>query len=243
MPKPTRTRRILLALGALAAVLALTAATTPQPLYQATGWKAATKNSVYSLSPDPYQIVFADTAARTQLTPYLKPPAYQVTIQVGVPVTVTTTIDTTPTGTCPARHQIVIHYVYRPTDTAGMSIAYPCYTIADGSAWGGHVLIDSEYWTTPGWFSTTDLVNETMRRDVVTHELGHILGLDHPNTDINGDGVVSDGECVRWRRGHKPIMCSPNRGFWDPADGGRFTDEFDLPGLRQMLANYSLRQN
>ncbi|MGW4270817.1 hypothetical protein ACWEGQ_00265 [Streptomyces seoulensis] len=239
----------------LGAALSTIAATTPQPLYQATGWKAETALGVYSLAPDPYQIVFADATARDQLTPYLKLPALQVTRQVGVTLTVTAGVDTTPVGTCPARHQIVVHLAYRPTGKAGMSIAYPCHAIADGSAWGGHMVIDTEYWTTTNWFSSDAGVNEARRRDTVTHELGHILGLAHPNQDLNGDGTVADGECVHTATGLRPVMCGPNRG--NPVqvptgagrtavsgmEAGRFSTEYDLPGLCQLLANYTLRQN
>jgi hypothetical protein len=244
MPHPLKrlTRRLLLPLTAAAAVLTLTAATTTTPVYQGYGWKAWTANSIYSLSPEPYTIVFADTTARAQLTPYLTGPATQVTSSVGVPITVTTTLDTTPTNACPAKHRIVVHYSYRPTGVAGMSEARACHALADGSAWGGHILMDSEYWTSSNWFSTDSTVNDARRRDAVAHELGHILGLAHPNTDLDRDGVVEHGECVRNSAGLRPLMCAPNRGNPPTTAGGRFTSEFDVPGLRQMLDNYWLRQ-
>ncbi|MFJ8727696.1 hypothetical protein [Streptomyces sp. NPDC093269] len=244
MPTPTaRLRRALLpALAATTTVLALTAATTPaKPVYKGTGWKAWTSNDIYSLSPQPYTIVFADTTARTKLTPYLKAPAAQVTTSVGVKVTVTTTIDTTK-AVCPAFHRIVVHYGYRPNGVKGMSRANACYALADGSAFGGHIWMDSEYWTSSTWFSKTSSLNEAWRRDAVTHELGHILGLDHPNTDVNKDGKIANAECVKSTAGRKPIMCSSNRGQPTAADGGKFTTEYDIPGLKQLLKNYSLRQ-
>ncbi len=243
MPSPLRrlTRRLLIPLAALTGVLALTAATTTAPVYKGTGWKAETKAGIYSLSPEPYTIVFADTTARTKLTKYLTGPAAQVTTAVGVKVTVSTAIDTTPLVNCPGKHRIVVHYVYRPLGTKGMSRALPCYNTADGAAWSAHILMDTEYWTTSTWFSTNATVNETYRRDAVTHELGHALGLDHPNTDLDKDGVVESRECVKSTAGRKPVMCSTNRGPAAAADGGKFTTEYDLPGLRQLLKNYTLR--
>lgn len=250
-PKPARIRRTLTAITAAliaAAALVLAGAThtraaTTQPVYQGTGWKAFTEDGIYSLSPDPYTIEFADTTARTQLTRYLTGPATQVTTTVGVPITVTTTIDTTPIASCPAHHVIVVHYSYRPASSSGMSQTLPCYTSTDGSAAGGHILMDSEYWTTSSWFSSSPVTNDARRKDAVTHELGHVLGLAHPNADINRDGTVSDGECVTTAYGLRPLMCSPNRGNPPFALGGKFSTEFDLPGLRQMLANYYLRQS
>ncbi|HEX5567255.1 MAG TPA: hypothetical protein VFY14_10110, partial [Streptomyces sp.] len=145
-------------------------------------------------------------------------------------------------GACPPRHRIVVHYTYRPMGIKGMSQARPCYNTADRSAWGGHILMDSEYWTHRAWFSTNPTVNEAYRRDISTHELGHILGLDHANTDVNRDGRIANYECVKSKSGRKPIMCSPNR---KPAvaDGGKFTAEYDIPGLKQMLRNYHLRKS
>lgn len=244
MPQPIQRliRRILLPLLALGAVLTTTAATTTTPVYSGTGWKAWTSNNIYSLSPEPYTIVFADSTARTKLSTYFTGPAYQVTTSVGVQVTVTTSLDATPAGTCPAKHRIIVHYSYRPTGVKGMSQARACHSTADGSAWGGHILMDSEYWTYPAWFSTNTSVNDARRKDAVSHEFGHILGLAHPNQDLDKDGVVENGECVRNSAGLRPLMCSPNRGNPPVAEGGKFTSEFDLPGLRQMLRNYYLRQ-
>ncbi|MCI3279151.1 M12 family metallo-peptidase [Streptomyces cylindrosporus] len=253
MPLPartTRTRRHTLAaavIAALAAVLGLLAAphahaATTTPVYKGTGWKAWTSNGIYSLAPDGYTIVFADATARTRLTPYLKGPAGQVTTAVGVPITVSTIIDTTPAAACPPRHRIVVHYTYRPMGLKGMSQTRACHNTVDGSAWGGHILIDTEYWSTTAWFSTDPTVNNNYRKDTVAHELGHALGLDHPNADLNKDGTITSGECVKSTAGRKPVMCSKNRGAAAAADAGRYTAEYDLPGLRQLLRNYALRQ-
>lgn len=244
MPRiPAQTRHTLTLTGILAATLTLTAATLPGTYYSGHGWKALTSYNIYSLSPDPYEIVFANTTARTKLAGYFTAPAAQVTTQVGVPITVTQTIDTTPTSVCPPRHRIVIHYLHQPMGQRGMSQARPCYNTTDGSAWGGHVLMDSEYWEYPAWFSTNTTVNDARRKDATTHELGHILGLDHPNTDIDRDGTVEAGECVKNTTGLRPLLCSPNRGNPPLSEAGRFSADFDVPGLRQMLANYTFRKN
>jgi hypothetical protein len=248
-PTPRPDRSILTLTLALAGILAAflmaapgTRAATTTPAYKGTGWKAWTANGIYSLAPDGYTIVFATSTARTKLTPYLKGPASQVTASVGVPVTVSTTIDTTPVTSCPARHRIIVHYTYRPMGLKGMSQTRACHNTADGSAWGAHVSIDTEYWSTSSWFSTNSTVNDGYRKDTVAHELGHALGLDHPNTDLNKNGIVASGECVKNTAGIKPVLCSTNRGPVPSTAAGRYTSEFDLAGLRQMLANYYLRQ-
>ncbi|AKZ60745.1 conserved exported protein of unknown function (plasmid) [Streptomyces ambofaciens ATCC 23877] len=255
MPRiPARTRPLCTLGGILAGVLTLTAATLPTPTYSGTGWKALTQHGIYSLHPGPYDIVWADTTARTTLTRYFKLPAAQVTRSVGVRINITTTLDTTPPTACPARHRIVVHYTHQPMGQPGMSQALPCHATGNNSAWGGHIRMDSEYWTVPTWFGPSPTVNEARRKDAAAHELGHILGLDHANTDIDHDGVVEAGECVA-KNGLRPLMCSPNRGlplskpgggagpFVHTLEAGRFSKDFDLPGLRQLLANYTLRQS
>lgn len=249
-PNPARTCRTLTATIAAVltvAALLLAGATTARgatttPLYGSTGWKAATAQGIYSLAPDPYTIVFADDTARTKLAGYFTAPAAQITSSVGVPVTVSSTLDTTPASTCPSRHRIIVHYTYRPMGTQGMSQALPCHSISDGSAWGGHILMDTEYWTSSTWFSTNATLNEAYRRNAVTHELGHILGLDHPNYDRDGDGVVESYECVKNAAGWTPVMCNPNGGDRSSSGAGQFVTDYDLAGLQQLAANYYLRQ-
>lgn len=241
---------MLLALAALTATIlaALTATAPPAhsatttPVYAGTGWKALTSQGIYSISPDPYVIVFATSTARSTLSKYLTGPAAQITTATGAPVTVSTLLDTTPADACPARHRIVVHYIYRPTGVKGMSQARACHQVPGGSAWGGHLLMDSEYWTVPAWFSANTTVNDTYRKDAVAHELGHLFGLDHPNTDLDKDGAVEAKECVKNTAGVKPVACSPNRGYTSARVGGRYTTEFDVAGLRQMALNWYLRQ-
>ena len=247
---PARPRALRVAVTAIAAAvfLILAGLTTPAtgattlPVYSGKGWKASTHRNIYSINPDPYTVVFATSTARTKLTPYFKAAAAQITTITGVRVTVTTTLDTTPVEKCPPRHRIVAHYKHRPTGAAGVSVALPCHQPSDQSAWGGHVLMDSEYWTVANWFSTNATVNDTYRKDGVVHEFTHIFGLDHPNTDLDKDGVVEPRECVKNSSGVKPVMCAPNRGYTTASVGGRYTSQFDAAGLRQMAFNWYLRQ-
>lgn len=228
-----------------AAVLLLAAASPASaataPVYAGTGWKIETSQGIYSLAPAPYEIVFADSTARTKLKPYFAKPTAQATAVTGVQITVTDTIDATPVTACPARHRIVVHYEDRPLAAAGLSQTLPCYDTADGSAWGGHVRMDSEYWTQAAWFSTDPAKNDAYRANAVTHELGHVLGLDHPNYDKDGDGITEPFECATTSTGTRPLMCSPNGGYYNSIDAGKFTPPFDEPGLRQLAANWYLR--
>lgn len=236
---------MLRALTVLAAVLLLAVASPASaataPVYAGAGWRAETGQGIYSLAPDGYTIVFADTTARSKLKGYFAKPAAQVVSVTGVPVTVTDLIDATPVTACPARHRIVVRYEYRPMGVSGMSQALPCYDTGDGSAWGGHVRVDSEYWTKASWFSTDAAKNDAYRANAISHEFGHILGLDHPNYDKDGDGTVEPFECATTSTGTRPLMCSPNGGYYNSTDAGKFVLSFDVPGLRQLAANWYLR--
>lgn len=227
-----------------AVVLAFTA--TPahaaeKPVYKGTGWKALTSEGIYSISPDPYVIRFASATARDRLTPALKKGAAQITAVTGVKVTVSSKLRKGPRPSCAEqpRHEIVFHMKYKPVGTWA-SVAYPCYAKANGSAWGGVVLMNSQYWTT-AWFSNNPTTNRIMRDNGILHELGHIFGLDHVNYDRDRDGKVERNECVRNGAGRRPVMCAPSGGYLSKANGGRYTSEFDVPGLKQMRRNYDLR--
>jgi hypothetical protein len=236
-----RSLAVLAAAAALLFVSAPPAGAATGPVYAGTGWRIETGQGIYSLAPDVYTVVFADATARSKLKAYFAKPAAQVTAVTGVPVTVTDTVDTTPVTACPARHRIVVHYEDRPTGAAGTSQALPCYDTGDGSAWGGHVRIDSEYWTKTAWFSTDAAKNDAYRANAISHEFGHILGLDHPNYDRDKDGVVEAFECATTSTGTRPLLCSPNGGYYNSVDAGKFVLSFDAPGLKQLAANWYLR--
>ncbi|MBQ1164563.1 hypothetical protein KBZ21_42030, partial [Streptomyces sp. A73] len=71
--------------------------------------------------------------------------------------------------------------------------------------------------------------------NTIVHEVLHALGLDHPNTDLDGDGTVEPYECVQTSSGNKPIMCSPNGGY-QTSNMGKLVG-FDVNGVKALLAN------
>ncbi|WP_328582527.1 M12 family metallo-peptidase [Streptomyces sp. NBC_00370] len=242
--KHTRLGRNLLVIAAGAALgllPAMSASAAGTQVYSGKGWKALA--DIHSLSGDGtgYTIQFASADAKTKLTPAAKQAAAQLTSVTGIKFTLSTTIkaSTEACATTP-RHVLTLGAKYRPLDgQAGMSGGWNCYNTADRSAWGGWAWIDTEYWTEPNWFSTDATVNASKIKNAVVHEIGHTIGLDHPNKDLDGDGTVASFECDLTTDKYLPVMCSPNGGYTAAADGGKFTS-LETPGLKQLAANWTL---
>ena len=238
----TRLGAILTAAAALLIGTATTAAPTiPEPTYSGAGWLATVDQPIRSIHPDGYEIAFADHRARIFARPYFSRAAAHITTLTGIPITLTTKIDTTPVGTCPTRHRIVVTMEHQPMGLPGYSQARPCWDPRDNSAWGGHIRMDSEYWDGP-WFGPDWDINQQYRRNISAHELGHILGLDHPNEDLNHDGAIDKFECVRNAAGWTPLMCSPNGGYRTNDQSGTYVTEYDAAGLQQLARNWHLNQ-
>ncbi len=66
---------------------------------------------------------------------------------------------------------------YRPTGVKNQSVSYSCYNTNDNSSWGGYAVMNSEYWTC----CTKNNSWKYHMKNIHAHELGHILGLAHPN--------------------------------------------------------------
>jgi Ricin-type beta-trefoil lectin domain len=191
--------------------------------------------------PAGYQFKYGDQAAATALHPYIDAIRSQLTAVTGVPVGVA---PTTGTGALASDRAIFVVMSYRPCDgagnfvgagngAAGESCGGPS---VDGSTLtGGVAYLDSEYWHTDGSPSGYGGSPASLR-NLVTHEVGHALGLGHPNAS----GVNSTaGDCVQGDDGgEKPVMCSGSGtvgGYLDDR-AGEFVQQFDVQGLRAMAA-------
>ncbi|MFE5854765.1 hypothetical protein ACFQ61_16355 [Streptomyces sp. NPDC056500] len=220
-------------IGAMVAVVTLLLSAHPavaagRPL-EGNGWKLLSNDRVTSIEPGTvFTVTFTSTALKTKYTPYLTRSIAQLQAE-GVNISIGGVTNVDPAVCPPTKGTIQFAEVYRPLNgQPGMSRALPCWT-GDNAAWGGHVQMNSEYWT--GWYLPTYMLN-----NVFPHEMLHVIGLDHPNKDLNGDGTVAAGECVATSSGNKPIMCSPNGGYSTTADQGKLVG-FDTAGVRQLIAN------
>ncbi|KUJ69790.1 hypothetical protein ACZ90_08295 [Streptomyces albus subsp. albus] len=254
--------RLVRALGVLAASAGLAAFSAAQAnaagdVYQGTGWKILTNQGIQSLSPDPYVIQLVkptpddkltpaqNKAAEKQLRAYLAKSAAQLTKITGTRFTVSGTYHK-PVSECSAveRHTIVVGVGYRPSPqhTPGRSQTWPCYAKANHSAWGGWIWMDSEYWNPAVW-----KIEPWRLANLVSHEMGHSIGLDHPNVDGKDANKTADPyECVTNRSKDLPVLCSPNGGYAMGKGGsvdrtkqhaGEYT-AWDIAGLKALKKNF-----
>lgn len=222
--------KIVLAVGAIVTAFMVmfgvsSAASASTIIRSGTGWSAT--GSIYRIDKNAtYYITFDDSIAMYRLTPYVKIFAADLTKYTGVKVVVTRTIEKIDQNVAPKYHHWVLDYKYRPNGAQGVSVTVPWH--ANGYSWGGYSYIDSEYWT---WKLAKYRI-----ANIVSHEGGHMMGLEHPNSKDSNGNIVNYG-CPKWGSPARyPLMCFPNGGYQSDANGGKFT-HYDQIGLKQMVLN------
>lgn len=239
------------AVAAALGILGTTAGTadaSTAPVLSGIGWKAESVNiggTVYridALKPDTtYTITFTDASARTTLDPYALAAAHQLNALssvagAGIHFAVTTALKplaepagATGPSVCPPLDTVSLRL--QGTELGeGMSQTYPC--VSNGQfTWGGDIWMDPEYWTVPNWFSTSASKNTWITENAVTHEIGHALGLDHPDTF-----TVPANRAVPVMHGSNGPGQVPTNGYQSLTNGGKFTT-YDQVGIAAMVKN------
>lgn len=111
-----------------------------------------------------------------------------------------------------------IYVVVAPVAKKNYSYAYSCYD-GDYNAYGGYMVMNRDYWKQASSHARTRGL-----RNIHAHELGHMLGLDHPK-------YFSDSNL-------KPVMNDPAGGyqFWKSA--GKYPPD-DTRGINRLVSNDS----
>lgn len=214
----------------VALALVTTPACASTATYSGTGWKIATFLGVKAISPtQQFTVTFASQTVKNRWAPKLTAAIAQLNA-TGVHIKIGG-IETYPnTATCPVRGHVFVMEAYRPLGTAGYSRGLPCHDTENGAAWGGWVQMDSEYGA--GTWKLADY----LWKNLPAHEMLHAIGLNHANSDVNGNGVVENFECVKTSYGNSPLMCSPNGGYKTAANAGKLVG-FDINGVKALLNN------
>jgi hypothetical protein len=201
-----------------------------------TGWEAMPQvDGIYAANP--FVINFGSESAKNTLLPYAQfiEAQLEATTDLEFDIVTSPYLDGTPTCAEVPYHTITLRYrsnYYGDGSSHGIN----CIT-QENTTWGGWAYINSDYWTIPDMFYADDIKNESVRKNVVSHEFGHILGLSHPNpVDSNGEDVW--GNCVP--EALQPLLCILSNGYpggyLAQANAGKFTS-YDLNGLNQLIAN------
>jgi hypothetical protein len=245
LKKTATTAALSLTAIGLSALLATAQAATPGQKTKGAGWTLANPQGVTSIGPGPYEIHFSSVDARTKLTPMVRISATHMTQVTGIQFVVTDKI--TPMagdGECNPYRTIVMSVEYRPSGTEGNSWGGSCPGSISRSLYSGKVKITSEWWMDSyrekHWGDKSATYIDRMMKNLTAHELGHAVGLGHPNYDRDRDGVVEPYECVRTAMPNdRPTMCSPNGGRQSDL-AGRY-NLHDMVGLKALVYNYAFR--
>ena len=202
-----------LAATALFAAPGRTHAATVGPVTSGTGWRHF--GDIDHITTQPITIGFHDTTSRTHLTPYIKNAAAELSSYLGVKINVTTKTIPITYGKCLPTHTISLRYMSKP---AGPDHPYRSFTgicVQNHATYSAYIFVNSDYWK-PG-----SGIAEWHRMNIIWHEMGHAIGLDHPAT------------CPRNSAGLQPLMCGdPYKDLRDR----RFID-FDRTGFRRLVTN------
>jgi len=187
---------------------------TTGPVVAGNGWKLQAPRITH-IDTGAWTIAFHDTTSRTRLTPYATNVAAELTSYLGVKFTVTTNIVPTAVGTCPPSHTISYRWTSKPDPAHPTSSFTGTCDNRRGAAYSAYVYINSDYWAAGSPYP------EWLRMNVIWHESGHAVGLNHPDT------------CPTDTYGVRPLMCADS---YKDLRTRRYT-HYEAAGFRNLVTN------
>lgn len=197
------------------AAIALVAAITVSPVSSGTGW---TLGGPHYLDTVGWSVQFYDTATRDKVSSQVKLTVAELVKATGADIKYTTTINKTdaacPGYTSTGRHRVVIRLDPKST----RSNTYGCSV--DNRQDSASVRLSGTKWTSTLHGGT----HEAYRRNVVSHEMGHAVGLGHP-------------DCTALP-GTDPLMCGDHwGGYTKPYTIAQKYTAYDISGLKALVNN------
>lgn len=188
---------------------------TSAPVTDGYGWELG--SGITHLDSAGWSVQFYDTYSRDQLRSTMLLTAAELEAKTGIDFYVGYTVNKTDAG-CPGytstgRHRIVV----RLDPVTERSNATHCYL--NGAVHSSRVLFSKANWDN----KTRSGSHLAYRRNVSSHELGHSVGLSHPNEE--------------YVTGADPLMSGNHwGGYATAADAYKYTP-YDVKGLKQLVVN------
>lgn len=200
-----------------AVLLALGATTNAQAATVLDGNGYDLDGGIHYLSTTDWTVEFYDTYSRDHLASYMKTTTAELHARTGLTYRVSSVIrhstDPCQKDTYTGHHVILV----RLTSTVDRSSAYMCNL--NGEAWGSYVRFASYRW----YHQTRGGTHTAYRRNVVSHELGHVMGLGHAKPE--------------YLTGTDPLMSGNHwGGYWWISAAQKYTP-YDVAGLHRLVAN------
>lgn len=211
-------------IAAAALALALVAATDTT----GTGWLIG--NGVTHLDASYWSVQFYDQNTMDKTSYYVEKTVAELSAATGVEYKVHKTFTHANDATCPGVTPGGGHRLIVELDMASSRSNATICKGANGEATSSHLTLSGQNWGV----KTRNGCYGCYKKNVTSHEMGHSMGLSHPDWDRNVGAYVENG-CEL--SGTNPLMCGQAWGGYSSYDYAHKYTSYDVNGLKQLVLN------